>query len=55
MGMYHSGHIEFKKRYADLVVGNLGNFTTNTGKGIVVLTLYPSVGCYTHIRVFGFS
>ena len=47
--------LEFKKRYADLVVGNLGNFTTNTGKGIVVLTLYASVGCYTHIHVFGFS
>jgi hypothetical protein len=26
MGLYHSGHIEFKKRYADLVVGNLGNY-----------------------------
>ena len=46
--------LEFKKRYADLVVGNLGNFTTNTGKGIVVLTLYPSVGCYCYICIYGF-
>ena len=46
--------LEFKKRYADLVVGNLGNITTNTGKGIVVLTLYPSVGYYCYICIYGF-
>lgn len=31
MGMCHSGHIEFKKRYAYLVTENLGNFQRMQG------------------------